>query len=63
MPTAVDDAGGSPNLNVTRQPVGPSVPGAKGTAGDKALMDGVVIVGIAWAILFLLAFSLRAHNI
>jgi len=52
-----------PRLAVTREPVGPVTPGSKGSPGDKALMDAVVIVGIAWVILIFLALSLRAHNI
>jgi hypothetical protein len=52
-----------PVLTTSREPVGPRVAGAKGSAGDVALMDGVIIVGIAWLILVLLSFSLRAHNI
>lgn len=49
-------------LNVTREPKGPVRAGAKGTRGDQALMDAILIVVIAWAILFFLAFSLRNHN-
>ena len=61
MPTEV--VSGRPDLNVSRDPVGPVVAGGKGTPGDQALMDAVVIVGIAWVILILLALSLRSHNI
>lgn len=63
MPMAKDDAGGTPDLTTTRNPVGPSTPGAKGTAGDKALTDGLIIVGIAWAVLLFLVWSLRSFNI
>lgn len=35
----------------------------KGSIGDTAFMDSVVIVGIAWALLFFLYFSLRNHNV
>ena len=52
-----------PVLVTSREPVGPRVAGARGSNGDKALMDGVYIVGAAWLILVLLSFSLRAHNI
>ena len=52
-----------PSLVTAREPVGPRVAGAKGSPGDRALMDGVFIVGIAWLILVLLSFSLRAPNI
>jgi hypothetical protein len=47
----------------TREPVGPKTAGDKGSPGDVALMDAVMIVGAAWLLLFLLAFSLRRHNI
>jgi hypothetical protein len=47
----------------TREPVGPKTAGDKGTPGDMAVMDAVMIVGAAWLILFFLAFSLRRHNI
>ena len=60
---ATETVTGRPNLVTTRTPVGPTVPGEKGSVGDTALMDSVVIVGIAWAILLLLTFSLRSHNI
>ncbi len=35
----------------------------KGSIGDKALMDAVVIVAVAWLFLIFLSFSLRHHNI
>lgn len=35
----------------------------KGSIGDVAFMDAVVIVAIAWAFLLFLAFSLRHHNV
>jgi hypothetical protein len=34
-----------------------------GSIGDKALMDSIVIVAVAWAVLIFLAISLRHHNI
>ena len=58
---ATEQLSGRPNLVVSRAPVGPAIPGEKGSVGDKALMDAVLIVGIAWAILLLLCFSLRSH--
>ena len=57
-----DDRLGQP-IRTSNEPVGPKNAGAKGSVGDTALMDSVVIVGIAWAILFGLMFSLRRHNI
>jgi hypothetical protein len=50
-------------IQTTREPVGPVKSGDKGTPGDVAVMDAVMIVGAAWLILFLLAFSLRRHNV
>ena len=47
----------------TREPVGPKTAGDKGTPGDMAVMDAVMIVGAAWLILFFLGFSLRRHNV
>jgi hypothetical protein len=63
MPTATETPTGRPTLVSSREPVGPKVAGDRGTPGDQALMDAITIVVIAWAVLFLLAFSLRRHNI
>lgn len=57
-----DQRMGNPIVS-TREPVGPKTAGDKGTPGDMAVMDAVMIVGAAWLILFFLAFSLRRHNI
>lgn len=35
----------------------------KGSIGDKALMDAVILVGLCWLFLLFLAYSLRHHNI
>lgn len=35
----------------------------RGSIGDKAFMDAVIIVALAWAFLLFLALSLRHHNI
>lgn len=35
----------------------------KGSIGDKALMDAIMIVVLAWAVILFLAFSLRHHNV
>lgn len=48
---------------MTREPAGPKRGGDKGTVGDMAVMDAVIIVGVAWLVLFFLAVSLRRHNI
>ena len=34
----------------------------RGSIGDKAFMDGVIIVIAAWVFLFFLVYSLRHHN-
>lgn len=38
-------------------------PAGKGTVGDAAFMDAVMIVVAAWALLLFLYFSLRNHNV
>jgi hypothetical protein len=35
----------------------------KGTIGDTALRDAIVIVVLAWLFLIFLWFSLRGHNV
>jgi hypothetical protein len=57
-----DERLGSP-IQTTREPVGPKKVGDKGSKGDMAVMDAVLIVAAAWLVLFLLAFTLRRHNI
>ena len=52
-----------PDLAVTRTPVGPNGVEKTKTDGSAAVVDAVIVVGIAWAVLFFLVFSLRAHNI
>jgi len=37
--------------------------GGKGSIGDKALMDSLIVVIVAWAFLLFLAYSLRHHNV
>lgn len=58
-----EDSSGRPTLVTSREPVGPRVAGDKGSPGDRALMDALIIVGVAWAVLFFLMWSLRGHNI
>jgi hypothetical protein len=62
MGTSTEHAKTAPDLAVTRTPVGPDVAKPK-TDGDFAVMDAVLIVAVAWAILFALMFSLRSYNI
>jgi len=59
--TSESERVGNP-ITLTREPTGPKKSGDKGTPGDMAVMDAVVIVAAAWLLLFLLAFSLRRHN-
>lgn len=63
MPMQTEDARQGRPISMTNEPVGPKNASSKGSVGDQALMDALVIVGAAWAILFLLMFSLRRHNI
>ncbi len=63
MGLSKDEGSGSPALHVSREPVGPRSAAKKDTNGDRAVRDALIIVGIAWAVLFFLAFSLRSHNI
>lgn len=63
MPVATEDARVGRPIVTSREPVGPKNAGSKGSPGDVALMDAITIVIIAWAILFVLAFSLRRHNV
>lgn len=55
----------SPVLVTSREPVGPHNTTDKGSksVGDQAVTDALLIIGIAWAILLLLYFSLRRYNV
>lgn len=35
----------------------------KGSIGDTALSDAIIVLAVCWALLLLLAYSLRHHNI
>jgi hypothetical protein len=63
MPVMTEDARQGRPISMTREPVGPKNAASKGSVGDVALMDAIAIVIAAWVILFLLAGSLRHHNI
>jgi hypothetical protein len=63
MPFGTEEERQGRAITVTREPVGPKNAGSKGSLGDVALMDAIAIVVAAWVVLFLLAFSLRRHNI
>ena len=57
------DSNDPSKLVTSREPEGVKPPGSKGTPGDTALWDALLIVVIAWAILFSLVFSLRRFNV
>jgi hypothetical protein len=63
MPIGMEDKETGRRIQMTREPVGPKNAASKGSIGDQALMDALIIVMAAWGILFLLTFSLRHHNI
>ena len=50
-------------LTLAREPKRPKRAGDPGSIGDQALKDAVLVIAIGWALLFLLAFSLRKHNV
>lgn len=62
MPMGREPDGISSPITTAREPKGPTRPGDKGSAGDQALMDALVILGVCYAVLFLLMFSLRRHT-
>ncbi len=68
MPIFEDEGQNSPKLkgapgNPARDPKAKKRAGAKGSVGDQALMDSIILISIAWAILLLLFYSVRGHNI
>lgn len=46
-----------------REPVRKPKAGEPGSIGDTAFKDACIVVGVAWLVLFFLAFSLRGHNV
>lgn len=67
MPIGTDAGQSSPPLvgtkdNPAREPKSKANAG-KGSIGDKALMDSIILVAVAWALLVLLWYSVRNHNI
>ncbi len=50
-------------LTVSREPVGPKRGGDKGTVGDLAFKDALIILSVCWLFLFFLMFSLHKHNV
>jgi len=62
MPMGMENEFTSQNIKTSREPEGPKNAASKGSIGDKALMDAIIIVLAAWVILFFLGFSLRSHT-
>ena len=54
---------GAPALVVSREPVGPKNVAKKQSVGDQAVNDAILLIVGAWAVLFLLAYTLRHHNV
>lgn len=69
MPTNTEPEGSAPTLlgmpNSNVQPGKRTNKGflSGGTAGEAAFRDGVILVLVAWGLLFALAWSLRRHNV
>lgn len=58
------DLGGNPLKGSPQNPArDPKVKTGKGSMGDKALTDAMIIVIAAWLFLLFLYFSLRHHNV
>lgn len=64
MPMASEDTT-TPRLVTSREPVGPknTTDKASKSVGDQAVTDALLIIGIAWAVLLFLYFSLRRYNV
>lgn len=67
MPTAQETGPVSPPLvgtkgNPARDPKSKDKTG-QGSVGDRALMDSIILIGLAWLALFALWYSVRNHNI
>lgn len=63
MPMANEEDYTSRPIVVSREPVGPKNAASKGSVGDQAVMDAVLIIAASWLFLFFLSFSLRGHNV
>lgn len=64
MPLTTEDTS-IPRLVTSREPVGPKNVTDKNnvTVGDQAVTDALIVIGIAWAVLLVLYFSLRRYNV
>lgn len=63
MPFGTEDERVGNPLVTSREPKAPKSAKGKGSVGDVALMDSLIIIGAAWLVVFLLYGSLRHHNI
>ena len=63
MPFGTEPERMGTSATFTNEPKGPKTAGSAGSVGDQALMDAIGIVVAAWIVLFLIAFSLRRHNV
>jgi hypothetical protein len=66
MPISSEDEPGRQDLaggKGSREPKATAPTNAVTALGTQALHDGAIMVAGAWLLLFLLAFSLRHHNI
>jgi len=52
-----------PSLVTHNEPRGPQTATGPGSVGQVAVMDAVLIIGIAWILLALLWFSLRRYTV
>jgi hypothetical protein len=59
-----EPAKGPPILATSREPVAPKDKSGKANSvGAQALQDAIIMVVVAWLVLFFLAWTLRAHNV
>ena len=68
MPMATEHSTDSPPIkgtaaNPARDPSRNQPADGKGSIGDIAFRDALIIVGIAWAVAIFIALSLRNHNV
>lgn len=62
MPLVSEDERVGNPIVTAREPKGPSKSTGPGSMGDEAFKDAVAVLIVAWALLFLLYFSVRKHN-
>lgn len=63
MPMGTESERVGADLTVSREPKGPKRAGDKGTVGDMAVKDAIIIIAVCWLIVFSVWFSLRSHNV